>query len=211
MGMELGNGGGKYHGEDIVDVHMIPCLITNILATARRSGALLISFNPTFVDEVIILFTPQHSSKSLTLNIPHIIREGEIGKSPIERISLRFPFGNHIIKFRFIEIAIIANFVCQFESNDSTLSGRNVSGLVPCSAFGAEPFGVDGVDSRLDDTFVESIFDVGTFVFPSPKFRKVRLILREKHLQSELPRSRWGAGEAYCGMNFAFRVDGRRT
>jgi hypothetical protein len=207
--MGNGDGEGRYHGEDIVDVHMIPSLIANILATARRSRALLISFNPTFVDEVIILFTPQHSGKSLTLNIPHIIREGEVGKSPIERIGLRFPLGNHIIKFRFIEIAIVANFVCQFESNDSTLSGGNVSELVPCAAFGAKPFGVDGVDSRLNDTFVESIFDVRTFVFPSPKFRKVRLILREKHLQSELPR--WGAGEAYCGMNFAFRVDGRRT
>ena len=76
---------------------MIPSLITNLLATARRSRAILISFNLTFVDEVIVLFTPQHSGKSLTLNIPHVIREGEIGKSPIERIGLRFPLGNHII------------------------------------------------------------------------------------------------------------------
>jgi hypothetical protein len=194
-GMEMGNGAGKYHGEDIVDIHMIPSLITNILATARRSRALLISLNPTFVDEVIILFTPQHSRKSLTLNIPHIIREGKICKSPIERIGLRFPLGNHIIKFRLIEIA--ANFVCQFESNDSTLSGGNVLEIVPCSAFGAKAFGVDGVDSRLNDTFVESIFDVLTFVFSSPKFREVRLILREKHLQSELPR--WGEGEFTVG------------
>jgi hypothetical protein len=44
---------------------------------------------------------------------------------------------------------------------------------------------------------VESIFDVGTFVFSSPKFRKVGLILREKHLQSGLPR--WGAGECTVG------------
>ena len=137
---------------------MIPSLVTNILATARRSGALLISFNPTFVDEVIILFTPQHSGKGLTLNIPHIIREGEIGKSPIERIDLRFPLGNHIIKFCFIEIAVVANFVCQFESNDNALSGRNVSELIPCSAFGAEPFGVDGVESRLNDDVERSRF-----------------------------------------------------
>src|SRR5277367_6323182 len=175
---------------------MIPSLITNTLSTARGSRTLIVSLNPTLVDKVIVLFAPQHPRKGLTLNIPHIIGDGKIGNSPIECIRLSFPLGNHIIKFRFIKIPIVANFVCQFETNDGTLSGGNVLEIIPCSAFCTKPFGVDGVHSRLNDTFVERIFDIWTFVLSSPKFREISLVLGEKHLQSELQKRGKCGGES---------------
>jgi hypothetical protein len=177
-------GGCRYHGENVINVHVIPPLVADILPSSRRRRPNEIPLNPPLVNIMIILLRPQHPRKRLTLHIPHIIRQRNITQLPVKRIRLGLASRNHIIKRFFVERAVAADLGGQFEANNGGLARGDVLEVVPGSAFGADVGGVGGVDAASDDAFVKGVFDVGGDVLSAPQFGKVGFVLREEHLPS---------------------------
>ncbi len=100
----------------------------------------------------------------------------------IKRISFGFSSRNCFIEFLFIHHSVIANFIRQLEADDGAFAGRNILEVVPCSAFGSDPFGIYRINTTSDNAIVEGIFDVRSLVLSSPKLCEIGLIFGEEHL-----------------------------
>src|SRR3954465_8435761 len=61
-----------WHRQNVVQMHVLPICVTNGFAFRRWRRLRWISVRPLVPDEVVILFTPHHTSKCLPLNVSEI-------------------------------------------------------------------------------------------------------------------------------------------
>lgn len=157
-------------------MHVLPLRIADSFSARWRWGHARITVGPLVPDEVIELFTPHHTGKSLTLDVAEIVVHRHGADAVVKLIGFLKSLVHDVVEKLFIDVAL-GHLLGDAETDNGTLTRWYTLALVECIPGCTLGSGLGRVDSVLllvDNVSVESVLGV---------FRLVLLVLAPDGLE----------------------------
>ena len=175
---------GVRHGENIIQMHVLPLSVANGLPLGRRWRHAGVAVRPLVPNEVVVLLAPHHASQCLALNVAQVVGHRHGVDLPVELVGLGETLVHDIIKLFLVKVTLDL-LLGDAETHNGAATGRNTITLVegvPGTALGAGLLRVASSLITLYDTLVEGILDVGRLVLGAPKLLEVGVVVGEEEL-----------------------------
>lgn len=90
------------HRQDVVDVHVLPLLVSTMFSLRRRGRLTRITFDPLLLDELVVLLAPQHSTQSLSHDVAQVVADGSTSDPTVKLVRVDPPVLDNLVKQFFV-------------------------------------------------------------------------------------------------------------
>ena len=143
------------HRKDIGRVHLLPSLVARVGAALKFKGHFGVAFEPFVYVVIIKLFVPQHTRKSLTLNILQFGGNNIFLQTVVKLVGFALAQTKNFVKI--IKRILQLRLVRKPQSNGGAFSGRDGLGVFT-RYFRADVVGVYSLFFTLYHVIVDAVF-----------------------------------------------------